>query len=122
MGDDLAQRLVGGVNATYGPPAGPPAVAAKGGLCPGTCTARAAISHPAPASYAGLTYHSIHAFGFVAADDTVRYGRYHLVPESGEETITEEEAANRAPDYLREELAARFGQRPVAFGLDLQLA
>ena len=82
----------------------------------------AAISHPAPASYAGLTYHSIHAFGFVAADDTVRYGRYHLVPEGGEETITDEEAATRSPDYLREELADRFGQRPVAFGLDLQLA
>src|SRR2546421_10602937 len=44
----------------------------------------AAISHPAPASYARLTYHSIHAFRFVAADDTVRYGRYHLVPERRE--------------------------------------
>ena len=82
----------------------------------------AAIGHPAPASYAGLAYHSIHAFGFVAADETVRYGRYHLVPEGGAETIAEEEAASRSPDYLREELADRFGRRPVAFGLDLQLA
>src|SRR5437764_971220 len=40
----------------------------------------AAITHPAPASYAGLAYHGIHAFGLVAADDTVRYGRYHLAP------------------------------------------
>src|SRR3954453_14796716 len=47
----------------------------------------AAITHPAPASYAGLTYHGIHTFGFVAADDSVRYGRYHLVPENGEQTI-----------------------------------
>jgi catalase len=82
----------------------------------------AAITHPAPASYAGLTYHSIHAFGFVAADDTVRYGRYHLVPERGEETITEEEAAAKPGDYLREELAARFDDGTAAFGLDLQLA
>src|SRR5437763_5587310 len=72
----------------------------------------AAISHPAPASYAGLTYHSIHAFGFVAADDTVRYGRYHLVPEGGEETITEEEAAMKPPDYLGEEPAERFERGP----------
>src|SRR5437764_15050088 len=82
----------------------------------------AAISHPAPASYAGLTYHSIHAFGFVAADDNVRYGRYHLIPDGGDETISEEEAATKSPDYLREELEARFGQRSVAFALDLQLA
>jgi catalase len=82
----------------------------------------AAITHPAPASYAGLTYHSIHAFGFVAADDSVRYGRYHVVPERGEETITEEDAAAKPADYLREELAARFEQGTVAFGLDLQLA
>src|SRR4051794_2793328 len=82
----------------------------------------AAITHPAPASYAGLTYHGIHTFGFVAADDSVRYGRYHLVPERGEETITEEEAVAKPGDYLREELAARFDDGTAAFGLDLQLA
>ena len=88
----------------------------------GVAAVTAAISQPAPASYAGLTYHSIHAFGFVAADDNVRYGRYHLVPDGGDETITEEEAATKSPDYLREELEERFGQRSVAFALDLQLA
>jgi len=82
----------------------------------------AAITHPAPASYAGMTYHSLHAFGLVAADDTVRYGRYHFVPEGGEETIAEEEAAAKSNDYLRAELEERFGQRSVAFGLDFQLA
>jgi len=82
----------------------------------------AAISHPAPASYAGITYHSIHAFGFVAADDSVRYGRYHLVPEGGDETITEEEAAAKPPDYLREELDARLQRGPAAFHLEAQLA
>jgi catalase len=82
----------------------------------------AAITHPAPASYAGLTYHSIHAFGFVSADDSVRHGRYHLVPEGGEQTITEEEAAAKPDDYLREELAARLQRGPAVFWLDLQLA
>lgn len=82
----------------------------------------AAITHPAPASYAGLIYHSIHAFGFVAADDSVRYGRYHLVPDGGQETITEEEAAAKPPDYLREELTERLDRGPAFFNLDLQLA
>jgi catalase len=82
----------------------------------------AAISHPAPASYAGLAYHSLHAFGFVGADDSVRYGRYHLVPDGGEETITEEDAASKPHDYLRDELAARFERGPAVFHLDVQLA
>jgi catalase len=82
----------------------------------------AAISHPAPASYAGLTYHGIHAFGFVAADKSVRYGRYHFVPEGGEETITEEAAAAKPPDYLREELDERLQKGPASFGVDVQLA
>ncbi|MBV9284970.1 MAG: catalase family peroxidase [Acidimicrobiia bacterium] len=82
----------------------------------------AAITHPAPASYAGRTYHSLHAFGFVAADDSVRHGRYHLVPEGGEQTITEEDAAAKPADYLRDELAARFEQGSAVFHLDVQLA
>ena len=88
----------------------------------GVAAVTAAISHPAPASYCGLTYHSIHAFGFEAADGTVRYGRYRLVPEGGEETITEEEAAAKPPDYLRDELAARLERGPAVFAVDLQLA
>ncbi|MBV8305354.1 MAG: catalase family peroxidase [Acidimicrobiia bacterium] len=82
----------------------------------------AAIGHPIPASYCGLTYHAIHAFGFVAADDRLRHGRYDLVPEGGEETLTEEPATNESPDYLGEELATRFGRRQAAFLLNLQLA
>jgi catalase len=88
----------------------------------GVAAVTAAISHPAPASYVGLTYHSIHAFGFVADDDSIRYGRYHLVPEGGEQTITEEVAGTNGPDYLREELAARLERGPAAFAIDLQLA
>ncbi|MBV8160620.1 MAG: catalase family peroxidase [Acidimicrobiia bacterium] len=82
----------------------------------------AAISHPIPASYAGLTYHAIHAFGFVARDDSVRHGRYRLVPDGGEETLADEEVAPASPDYLREELEARFERSPAAFSVDLQLA
>jgi catalase len=88
----------------------------------GVAAVMAAISHPAPGSYCGVTYHSIHAFGFEAADGAVRYGRYHLLPAGGEETITEEEAAAKSPDYLRDELAARLERGPAAFFLDVSLA
>jgi catalase len=82
----------------------------------------AAITHPIPASYALLAYHGLHAYGFVAADGHVRYGRYHLVPEEAEETITDEQAATRAADFLRHELEARLAQGPAGFRLLVQVA
>ena len=66
----------------------------------------AAITHPTPASYCGLTYHGIHAFGFVADDGSVRHGRYHLMPDGGDQSLTDEEASAKSPDYLREDLQA----------------
>ncbi|MDP9335321.1 MAG: catalase family peroxidase [Actinomycetota bacterium] len=82
----------------------------------------AAITHPIPASYATLGYHALHAFGFVAADDTVRYGRYHLVPAAGEVALTDDEAGSCAHDYLAAELADRFARGSVVFDLDVQMA
>jgi catalase len=82
----------------------------------------AAITMAPPASYAGLVYNSLHAFGFVAADGTVRHGRYHFVPEDGETSLSEEEAAGRDPNYLQADLAERFGAGPVRFRLDVELA
>lgn len=82
----------------------------------------AAITHPIPASYATLTYHGLHAFGFVAADGTVRWGRYHLVPEGGDETLGDDEAASRPPDFLRDEIGARLAREPAVFDVQVQLA
>ena len=82
----------------------------------------AAITHPIPASYATLTYNSLHTFGFVNADGAVRYGRYGLVPEHGEESLSDEEAAVRPPDFLRDELDERLAQGPAVFHVRTQLA
>src|SRR5262245_16544916 len=73
----------------------------------------AAITHPIPASYATLAYNSLHAFGFVNADGVVRHGRYRLVPADGEESLSDDEAAARPPDFLRDELAERLAQGPA---------
>ena len=82
----------------------------------------AAITHPIPASYATLTYNGLHAYGFVNADGAVRHGRYRLVPDQGEESISDEEAAVRPPDFLRDELAQRLAQGPAVFHVRAQLA
>jgi catalase len=82
----------------------------------------AAITHPIPSSYAALAYHGIHAYRFEAADGTARHGRYHVIPAEGEVTLSDEEAANRSPDYLREELASRLESGPAVFDLRVELA
>jgi catalase len=82
----------------------------------------AAITAPMPESYARLTYHGIHAFRFVSADGSTRHARWHLVPSDGETSITDEEAGERDPDYLQQELADRLANRPAVFDLELELA
>lgn len=82
----------------------------------------AALTHPIPASYATLAYHGLHAFGFVTTGARVRYGRYHLVPSAGEIALDDDEAAARAPDYLRDELGERLENGPVTFELQVQMA
>jgi catalase len=82
----------------------------------------AAITSPTPASYACLTYHSIHCFRFVAADGSVRHAKYHFVPHAGEASLSEAEAAGRDGDYLRAELTERLEHGPAGFDVELELA
>jgi catalase len=82
----------------------------------------AAITAPVPASYAQLRYHALHAFRFVAPDGAVRHGRYRFEPSAGEASITEDDAAGRSSDYLREELVERLDRGPASFALDLEIA
>jgi catalase len=82
----------------------------------------AAITMPIPASYAQLVYNGLHTFKFAAADGTVTPARYHFIPATGEASISDEEGAARAPDYLRTELEARLAAGPAVFHIDLELA
>lgn len=82
----------------------------------------AAVSHPVPASYTKLAYHGLHAFGFSGSDDVVRYGRYRLVPEGGEQTLGADDVSGRGPDFLRDELTERLAREPAIFHLLVQLA
>jgi catalase len=80
------------------------------------------MQRPVPASYAQTSYHAEHAFLFVAADGSRRYGRYHLEPDAGEAFLTPEEGAKRSANFLRDELESRLGRGPATFRLVLQLA
>jgi catalase len=82
----------------------------------------AAMTHVIPASYAALGYNGLHAFGFVDDAGRVRHGRYHLVPSADDPPLSDDDAAARPPDYLREELEKRLANGPAAFDLVVQVA
>jgi catalase len=81
-----------------------------------------ALSQPAPASYAQLEYHGIHAYRWIAADGSERWIRFSWRPAAGEAGLSDDEAAERGPDYLQEELRGRLEGGPVEFTLEVAIA
>ena len=81
-----------------------------------------ALSQPAPASYAQLEYHGIHAFKWIAADGTDRWIRFSFRPRAGEAGLSEDEASERSSDYLQEEIRDRLARSPVEFELEVAIA
>jgi catalase len=75
-----------------------------------------------PASYAQVAYYGVHAFRWLNADGEARFVRFRWEPEAGEATLSDEEARERGPDYLKEEIAERIEREPVVFRLVVQLA
>ena len=81
-----------------------------------------ALSQPAPASYAQLEYHGIHAFKWCAADGSERWIRFSFRPRAGVAGLSDEDAKERSPDYLQDEIRARFEAGPVEFELEVTIA
>ena len=81
-----------------------------------------ALAQPAPASYAQLEYHGIHAFKWIAADGDERWIRFSWRPKAGVAGLSDDEAKERSPDYLQEELRERLAHEPVEFELEVTVA
>jgi catalase len=77
---------------------------------------------PAPVSFATLAFYGVNAFKFTNAKGDSHYARYQIVPLAGEQSLSDAEAAQAAPDYLMNELPARLRQKPVKFRIWAQLA
>ncbi len=75
-----------------------------------------------PRSYATLSYNSLHAFRFLNASGEGRFGRYHWMPEAGDERLSDEEIEAADRDYLQQEIRERVVAGPVAFTLEVMLA
>jgi catalase len=78
-------------------------------------------SLPIPDSFADEEYHGIDAFVFVNKSGQRQAVRYVIAPEKVVH-ITPEEAAKEPPDYLFDQLAKRFAEKPVVFHVKAQLA
>ena len=73
-------------------------------------------------SFLRTQYFAIHAFRFKAPDGTTRFGRYRWEPSLGVGTLSHEEAKERSPHYLREDVIDRLTSAPASFTLHIQLA
>lgn len=83
--------------------------------------AAASATPQTPASFATDDYHGIHAFILVNKAGEKQAVRYIILPEKGEH-LSAAEAAQKAPDFLMDELPKRLAAGPVTFHLKAQLA
>jgi catalase len=72
-----------------------------------------------PASYANCVFHGIHSFRWIPPGGEPRFVRYRWEPEDGVKSISPEEAKERGPTYLKDEILERDS---AAFTLMVQLA
>jgi len=77
---------------------------------------------PFPSSLARQTYYAVTAFGFTNAAGQTRFGRYRILPELGNDSLTAEQVAQLPENYHYDEIAARVAQQPIRFRIVVQLA
>jgi catalase len=79
-------------------------------------------SQPVPASYGAVNYWGVHAFGFVDAKGKKQFGKWIFEPVGGVQSLSDDEAKAKGPDFLFDELRQRVAAGAVAFDFNLQLA
>jgi catalase len=77
---------------------------------------------PVPSSFARATYFGVTAMRFISKDGVGKFGRYRIVPEAGNDYLSDAALAAKSKDFLFDELATRIGSGPVAFRVMVQLA
>ena len=77
---------------------------------------------PFPSSLARDTYFGVTAFAFTNAQGETRFGRYRIVPEEGNDYLSDQAVSSLSPNYHYEEIAARVGRGPIRFKLLVQVA
>jgi catalase len=77
---------------------------------------------PFPSSLARQTYYAVTAFAFTNAAGETRFGRYRIIPEAGNDFLSDGQVAALSPDYHFDEIAERVSKGPVRFRIAVQVA
>ena len=77
---------------------------------------------PFPSSLARQSYFAVTAFAFTNGDGRTRFGRYRILPESGNDYLTDDRVAQLKENYHFDELAERISNGPVRFRIVVQIA
>lgn len=77
---------------------------------------------PFPSSLARESYYAITAFAFINGDGHKRFGRYRILPELGNDYLTEEQVKQITENYHFDEIAKRISKGPVRFRITVQIA
>lgn len=77
---------------------------------------------PFPSSLARETYFGVTAFAFTNADGETRFGRYRIIPEPGNDFISDDEASKLAANYHFDEIIERVAKEAVRFKVLVQVA
>jgi catalase len=77
---------------------------------------------PAPSSFARESFFGVTAMRFTNSTGTSRYGRYRIVPEAGNDHLSDADVAGKNAHFLFDELAERIARGPIGFRVVAQLA
>jgi catalase len=77
---------------------------------------------PSPSSFARESYFGITAMRFTNEEGVSKFGRYRIVPESGNEHLDDAAVAAKSANFLFDELANRVAKGPIKFKVLAQLA
>lgn len=79
-------------------------------------------SQPVPASYVSTNYWGVHGFGFSNDKKEKVWGKWIFEPVGGVQTLTDEDAKTKGPNFLFDELRQRVTSGNAAFNFNLELA
>lgn len=79
-------------------------------------------SQPVPASYVAVNYWGVHAFALVDARGKKQFGKWIFEPVGGTRGLSDEEAKEKGPHFLFDELRQRVASGSAVFDFNLQLA
>lgn len=79
-------------------------------------------SQPVPASYASVNYWGVHGFVFTNAAGQKTAGKWIFEPVGGVQGLTDDQAKEKGPNFLFDDLRQRVAAGQVAFNFNLEVA